>query len=336
MLDVLADILLFISAIGALMTIELTKIPNADFTSPSIIMAVNLAGFLVLQLHKYRTTPKTVRDEGKRAESAFIQRGQILDQNILWAVFVTGIVAEFMSFVQLEHRIVAVGIYLTLSSALFLFFRKRVGASKWVFMFHFGIALVVPVVTFTWIFPEVLYETGLFNVYGSREYSYLIFLYLQAGLFLSTLITASYSWRTGTLIKLKLGIKELIRVQRDFLASIKDENLRDDLREIVSDTATLRETILNGQFETTCGWGWSIMDRLLGKISSGRNLKDKARNVNLLTERFVKCYQIRNKTVHGGHKPNFDEAIRVLELIRETLIELTSRNQQSKKDKIKS
>jgi len=28
-----------------------------------------------------------------------------------------------------------------------------------------------------------------------------------------------------------------------------------------SDVATLRTNIINGQFETATGWGWSIMDR---------------------------------------------------------------------------
>ncbi len=325
---------LFTSAIGGSMGIELVRIENPDFTLPSIIMGIGFAGFLIIEFHKYRTTPKAVREEGKKAERPWIDTWQVIETNILWVVFFTGIIAEFTSFMQSEYSIFVVTVYLSVSLALFFKYRKKIATFRWVFLFHLAIALVAPIVTFTWIYPELLSQTGMFDVYGSREYSYLIFLYLQSGLFISTLFSAIYSWRTGVLIKMKLGVKELIKVQRDFLVSVKDEDLRNDLREIVLDVATLRETILNGQFATTCGWGWSIIDRLLGKLDSGENLKEKAENMNLLTERFRKSYKIRNRTVHGGHKPTFDEAVSVLELIRETLTKLTSRNQQANEESL--
>ena len=184
-------------------------------------------------------------------------------------------------------------------------------------------------VSFAWMFPEFLNKAGLMGVYSSREYSYLVFLYLEIGMIISTVISATRSWRTITLRRRKLGLKDLIRVQTDFLASIKDEDLRDKFSEIVSDTAALRENIIGGQFETATGWGWSIIGRILDKLSPvSTNAQDKAEKVNLLTEKLKKCYKVRTKTVHAGYKPNFDEACAFLELIREVLTELTSRNQK--------
>jgi hypothetical protein len=128
-------------------------------------------------------------------------------------------------------------------------------------------------------------------------------------------MTASHSWRTQFLIRKKLSIKKLQLEQRDFLIAFRLDDERERMREILSDAATLRVSLIRGDFETTIAWGWSIVDRLLGGLSKKKTMRKRASELGLLTDNFNRCYNVRNDTVHKGYKPSFDDGVSLLELI---------------------
>ena len=315
---------MILAVLGASLVIELAKFENASLIPSLIVMGIGSAGLIFLELYRRKTTPEDVIEEEKKVSRAWLGKGQFLEFDIGFVVFLTGMIAEYLSFSALYQRLFAVAIYILLSYALYVKYRKRVPTSQWAFFFHLGFILTMPIIAFTWRFPEALSEIGVVNIYDSRRISYLTFLYLQIGLLISTTISSSRSWRTVILIKKKLSNKDLMYTQRDFLAAVEDENLRENLREIVADVAILRETVISGQFQATIGWGWSILSRVLGKLSHEERELDRAKELNLLTENFRKCYNIRNKTVHEGYTPNFDEACSFLTLVKEVSTSLSS------------
>lgn len=317
-------IFIVLAVLGASSVIQLAKYEHADLMPSLLVMGIGSAGMFILELHKWKTTPKAVRDQGRRVEKTWMGKGQFLEFDIGWVVFLTGIIAEYLSFDQLHQKLSAVVVYSILSYAIYIKCRKRITTYRWAFFFHLGFMLAMPYVSFAWQFPEFLSEIGLVDVYGSRRFSYLTFLYLQGGLIVSTVISASRSWRTTQLIKRKLSNRDLMITQRDFLLAVKDDKLRDFFHDVASDVPTLRETIITGDFGTAIGWGWSIVGRILDKLSPGGYALDKAKELNLLTTELKESYAIRNKTVHEGYRPNFDEACDFLMSMKQMLLSLGS------------
>lgn len=321
---------MILAVFGASSVIELAKFENADLVPSLILMGIGSAGLIIIWVYRRRTTLKVVVKEERKIEKAWIKREQSLESDIGFLVFPTGMIAEFISFNELYQRLSAVTIYFLLSYMFYIKYRRKIQTTSWAFFFHMGLVLTILIISFTWRFPESLSEIGMVDIYDSRKISYLTFLYLQISLIISTTISASLSWRTNILIKKKLSAKDLMLAQRDFLIAIDDGDLKENLREIVSDVATLRETIIAGQFRTTMGWGWSIVDRILNKLSKRKRTKEKAEELGLYDQRFEKFYNVRNKTVHGGYKPNFEDALDFLILVKHILVRLSSSEQMKK------
>lgn len=319
---------LAIAAFGAALAQATIRSQGNDLTLALILMGIGSGGALVSEVVRRKTTPRKVLEEEKKAQEEWLERGILFDFNITPFVFLSGMTAEFFSFSQLEYKIAAVVIYSLLSYSIYVNQRKRIPTFRWDYLFHFGLALAIPTCAFAWHHPEFLHEIGVSGISVSREFSFLTFLYLQVGLILSTIITASHAWRTTFLMKRSLSVKNLQTLQRDFLSGTRNETKKNILREIVSDLAISRESLIHGHFKITIAWGWSIIDRLLSQLSEKGEMKERAEELGLLTDEFRKSYSIRNKTVHAGYKPDFNDAFDCVQLIKTIMLSLMSRKSE--------
>lgn len=295
---------------------------QSDLTTPVIMMSIGAMGVLVSEMARRRATPKVHSAEDRKAREEWLERGVLVDYDIAFLVFASGIVVEFFSFNQFEYRIMAAVAYFLLSYFVYFKKRKSISTFQWDFIFHFALVFALPITAVAWQRPEFWSEIGISQIETSREISMLTFIYVQAGLLLSTVMAASRGWRSNYLKKRELSVKALQILQGDFLSRVQDEERRDRLREIVSDIAILRESFIYGQFQVTVAWGWSITDRLLSQLSSQRAIKRRAEELCLLTSEFNKCYETRNKTVHRGYRPNFDDAFGCLQLLKMIMLKL--------------
>lgn len=290
-----------------------------------ILMACGVIGAIISELLRRLATPKAVLVEEQKTRGNWESRGVIVDYNILPFIFLSGMVAELYSFVYFSiiYGLLAVFSYFIISYCFFYRFRERNSTFKWDFIFHFGFVLAIPATAFAFAYPQFLYDAGVLNTVGnSREFAYLTIIYLQTGLLISTVITASRSWRTTFLQKAHFGTKEMQTKQTKVLAEIVDEDKKAIFREIFSDMATMREVMIFGQFNFAITCGWSIIDRALSELSNRRTMKEKARALGVLDDDFEMCYTIRNKTVHEGYKPKFNDAFACLEVVNRVITHL--------------
>jgi hypothetical protein len=298
---------------------------QGDFVLPMVLVSVGLFGMLVSEIARRKTTARVILQEERKARDEWFGRGVLVDMNMTFFVFASGLVVEFFSFDQLQYRIVAVTVYLLTSCFVYFTRRKSIITFQWDYVFHFALVFALPAAAVAWKRPEILGEVGFSQIQTSREISVLAFLFVQAGLLLSTAMTASRGWRTSFLMKRGLSVKNLQTLQATYLSRIRDEKRRDLFREIVSDMAILRESLIYGQFQTTVALSWSTIDRMLSQLSRKEKMKEKAKELCVLTSDFEKCYETRNKAVHAGYRPTYDDAFDCVQLLRTIMVELSVR-----------
>lgn len=325
---ILAWVFLGVGLVGTALVEAEARSQSNNYALPIILIGIGLSGFAFSEIARRKITPKKVMVEEKKAREEWLRRSVFVEMDIQVFVWITGVVAELFSFGLLEYRIIAVVIYLTGSYAIYVRTRRRIQTFQWVAIFHFAVVFAIPMSAFAWQNPELLAGIGITDAHLGSEISLLTFLYLQMSLFLTTILTASHSWRTQFLIKKKLSIKNLQFRQRDLLVAVRLDDERERMREILSDVATLRESLIRGDFETTIALGWSITDRLLSGLSKKETMRERAAELGLLTDNFNKCYKVRNDTVHAGYKPSFDDGVSLLELIEEMASDLRNRFSQ--------
>ena len=314
----ISNIFLFLGLVFCSLAVEFVD-SGKSISWAYLLLGIGGCSVILSQIINYKIKPKEILVE-ERKNRVFWEKKVVFELDSIWIVFLTGVLAEFFSFFQFEYKIIAVIFYSGLSYSLYELFRNRISTFRWGFIFHFGFLLSMIAVSPIWQFPELLHEIGIYELSLSRATSFLTFLYLQIGLQFSTIITASRAYREAYLNKEKLSIADLISLQTRFIQNIDAEVLKENLRDIISDVAVLRESIIDGHFESTIGWGWSIILRMLDKLASTKeSYKEKAERLGWKSDNFTKSYKIRNDTVHGGYRPNFNDAYSCLQLIREIL-----------------
>jgi hypothetical protein len=314
-------ILSLLVALGGCAVMEGAMQSNSDIPLFSYcLLVMGFAGATVSYFVKRRIVPLNIRREEQKTNDEWTTRGVIIDFDTGPFIFLSGFVAESSAFyfaLGPLYGIIGGIVYFGIAYFIFLKYRKCVTSFKWDYFFHGAIVLAIPTTSFVLVYPEFLYSGGIVSISGSsREFSILTIIFLQVGLIISTVIAASRSWRTVFLKKRKYDIKGLQALQANTLAAIIDEKKRIPLREIFSDIAVMREALILGHFDLAVTFGWSIIERALGKLSKERSPRKKAKDLGVPAENFEKCYAIRNKTVHAGYKPNLDDAFECLQMVR--------------------
>jgi hypothetical protein len=71
---------------------------------------------------------------------------------------------------------------------------------------------------------------------------------------------------------------------------------------------------------------------MLSQSSRKRTIKEKAKELCLLTIDFWKCYETRNNTVHEGYRPTFDDAFDCVQMLKTIILELSKQEAKNKQN----
>lgn len=325
LLDRLIVLFLFVIIIGnAFLTVALqnkTEIPITVY----ILFTVGIVGAVSCELVKKKSTPEIVLVEERKARDEWLKRGTFADFDIGPLIFLAGAFSEFLAFSSTMGLIIGILtalLYFIIAYSIFSVYKNKVSTFKWDYVFFLGTVFAIPSTAFILSHFQFLNEASILSVADSREFSLLTIITLQIGLIISSVITASRSWRTIFLKKHKFGIKDMQIQQAEVLGGLTDDPKRETFREIFSDMAIMRDALIFGQFSATVTCGWSIIDRALTKLSNADSTRKKAKELGIYTDHFEDCYKIRNKTVHAGYMPNFGDAFKCLQMASEVLVYL--------------
>ena len=293
---------------------------------PLISLYVMLIGLVILigiDYYYKRKLSKTQKKEEKLINKLYLKKGTHIEQDIMPFVFLSGIISQYFAFYNIIYKIVFIIIYIFIT--VYLFYNQRTSIKTFSFstFFHFGICIVIPMLSYSWNNPEIFSQIGYIDVFQSRRFSFLTFMYLEVGLVYTTIISSTYSWRTQYLIRNGYSENSIKIKHRDFISKFSNEKKRDKLREILSDEIIMRNSVLSGSFESAIVIGWSIIERLLISLSTKKSVRARADEINVLNSNFDNQYDLRNKMVHGNYKPNFQDSINIMRLIDKMIFDLT-------------
>jgi hypothetical protein len=171
-------IFLCVGLVGAALGEAEARSQRNNYALSTILMGVGFSGFAFSEVVRRRITPKKVMVEERKTREEWLRRGVFGEMDIQVFVWITGVIAEFFSFGQLEYRMIAAAVYLAASYAVYVRMRRRIQTFQWVALFHFAVVLAIPTSAFAWQNPELLVGIGINDAYLGREISLLTFLYL--------------------------------------------------------------------------------------------------------------------------------------------------------------
>lgn len=286
-------------------------------TIPVISLYVMLIGLVIfLGIHYYykRKLSKIQKKEEKLINKLYSKRTRI-EQDIMPYIFLSGIISQYLAFPNITYKIIFIIIYISITAYYFYDQRTSIKTYRFSSLYHFGICIIIPMLSYSWNNPEIFSQIDYIDVFQSRRLSFLTFIYLEIGLIYITIISSTYSWRTQYLIRNGYSENSIIIRHRDFISKYSNEKKRDTFREILSDEIIMRSSVLNGSFESAIVIGWSIIERLLISLSTEKSVKARANEINILNSNFEDQYLLRNKMVHGKYRPNFEDSITLMKLI---------------------
>ena len=108
----------------------------------------------------------------------------------------------------------------------------------------------------------------------------------------------------------------MLDIQKFVLSSKKDDPTFGKLKEALFDVPTARRAFIEGNFDVVFAIGWSILDRALQSLTGIPSDVGGAKRVGVYSPEFQEAYDVRNRMIHGGYKPNAVDAIKLVVQLR--------------------
>jgi len=295
---------------------------NPQSLSGIAVASLSLLGAALVEVWSRRKVPPKARTLLKKSRARW-QRNLYIHYS--GAIFIVGMgfLGELL-FVSVSslHILIAFG-YLVATLLLYYPARQRIISEPWTVLVGFIVSSSsLPFSILAYRNPGLLADA--FSSFGmtvqvSKDFSADYIIGLQFALVLFSALALSHAWRSRLLLQNGLNVKDL---QDKFEMVLEKHSVQpwiQDFSEVFSDIPRLLSLFQEGNFHTVVGLGWGMVDRGLAVVSSKRTISERANDVGISKDEFDLCRAARNAMAHKGQEPSYQDALRLLSLVRHIL-----------------
>jgi len=295
------------------------------------VASVSLFGAALVEVWSRKKVPQKARALLAKSRARW-QRTFYIHYTGAGLILGMGFLVELL-FVSVSplHILIAFG-YLVATFALYYPVRQRIVSEPWMVLLAFIVsASSLPFSLLAYRNPALLAES--FSSFGvsvqvSKDFSADFVIGLQFALVLFSALSLSHAWKSNLLSRNGLGVKDLQDRFELVLKVHASQSWITDFSEVFSDIPRLLSLFQEGNFHTAVALGWGMVDRALAVVSSKRTISERARDIGIAKDEFDPCRAARNAMAHRGQEPGYQDALRLLLLVRH-MLELLSGERKS-------